>query len=265
MAKNKAGRKKNELSQQEREWIENFFGRADLIYTMPGRRNTVYVGMDYGKRQYKQKRYLLWKTRDLLGIKNISKVITTEQYASSPEKFQRYLSFRQLCELLKGHKEVAWNDQIPKYFCLCELCENAVFLAKGINSSLRSKILATNVHDLIKTNACDSSQDVCKVGECELCLALNLSLSDFDEEKKTISFLNWQREDKNFVKINQSRPFDPATEKWNSTILTIKKTYLPKAKASGILQTAEVGFEAGRGTYLPLTIVKATATCNWMR
>ena len=125
--------------------------------------------------------------------------------------------------------------------------------------------MATNVHDLIKTNACDSSQDVCKVGECELCLALNLSLSDFDEEKKTISFLNWQREDKNFVKINQSHPFDPATEKWNSTILTIKKTYLPKAKASGILQTAEVGFEAGRGTYLPLTIVKATATCNWMR
>ena len=110
--------------------------------------------------------------------------------------------------------------------------------------------MATNVHDLIKTNACDSSQDVCKVGECELCLALNLSLSDFDEEKKIISFLNWQRENKNFVRINESRHFDPAAEKWNSTILTIKKTYLPKAKASGILQPAEVGFEAWRGTYL---------------
>ena len=55
MAKNKAGRKKNELSQQEREWIENFFERADLIYTTPGRRNTVYVGMDYGKRNTNKK------------------------------------------------------------------------------------------------------------------------------------------------------------------------------------------------------------------
>ena len=49
MAENKAGRKKNELSQEEREWLENFFERADITYTKPGRRNTVYVGIDQGK------------------------------------------------------------------------------------------------------------------------------------------------------------------------------------------------------------------------
>ena len=104
--------------------------------------------------------------------------------------------------------------------------------------------MATNVHDLVEANACDSSQDVCMVGECELCLTSNLSLSDFDEENTTISFLNWQRVDKNMAKINQSLSFDQAIEKWSSTILKIKK-----AKASGILQPAEVGFEARRGTY----------------
>ena len=68
--------------------------------------------MDQGKRQYKQKRYLLWKIRDLLGIINASKVITNEQYVSFPETSQLDLSFRPLYEFFKGHKELAWNDQI---------------------------------------------------------------------------------------------------------------------------------------------------------
>ena len=42
--------------------------------------------------------------------------------------------------------------------------------------------MATNVHDLLEANACDSSQDVCMIGKCELCLTSNLSLSDFDVE-----------------------------------------------------------------------------------
>ena len=67
--------------------------------------------------------------------------------------------------------------------------------------------MATNIHDLVEANACDSSQDDCMVGECEFCLRSNLSLSDFDEEKKTISFTNWQRVDKNISKINQILSF----------------------------------------------------------
>ena len=42
---NKSGRKKNELSEEEKEWIENFLERSDITYTTPGRRDTVYVGM----------------------------------------------------------------------------------------------------------------------------------------------------------------------------------------------------------------------------
>ena len=97
---------------------------------MPSRRDTVYVGMDLGKRQYKQKRYLLWEIHDLLGTINASKVIANEQYASFPGTFQRDLSFRQLYEFLKGHKELAWNDQIPRSSCSCKLCENVVLLVK---------------------------------------------------------------------------------------------------------------------------------------
>ena len=74
MPKNKAEREKNKLSQEEREWLESVFERADITYTTPGRPDTVYVGMDHDKHQYKQKRYLLWKTSDLLGIINASRL-----------------------------------------------------------------------------------------------------------------------------------------------------------------------------------------------
>ena len=49
---NNSGRKKNKLSEEEEEWIENFLERSDITYTTPGRRDTVCVGIDGGKRKY---------------------------------------------------------------------------------------------------------------------------------------------------------------------------------------------------------------------
>ena len=73
---NQSGRKKNKLSEEEEEWIENFLERSNITYTTPGKRDTFYVGMDDGKREYKQKRYLIWKLCDLLEIINGFKIIT---------------------------------------------------------------------------------------------------------------------------------------------------------------------------------------------
>ena len=63
---NKSGSKKNELREEKEEWIENLLERPDIAYTTPGRRDTIYIGIDGGKREYKQKRHILWKLRDLL-------------------------------------------------------------------------------------------------------------------------------------------------------------------------------------------------------
>ena len=38
---NKSGRKKNELSEEKEEWIENFLERSDITYATPRRRDTV--------------------------------------------------------------------------------------------------------------------------------------------------------------------------------------------------------------------------------
>ena len=149
---NKSGRKKNKLSEEEEEWIENLLERSDITYSTPGRRDTIYVGMDGGKKEYKQKRYLLWKLRYLLEINNGSKIITNENFPSFTEAFEHELSFRQMYNFLKTHKEVAYNSDIPQSSCLFKVCKNASLLAKGINSSLKSSdILSPTDHDLVET------------------------------------------------------------------------------------------------------------------
>ena len=70
------------MSQDEIEGLEKLLERPDITYPTPGRRDTVYGDVIQCKRQYKQKRYLMWKIHDLLGIINESKIITNKQYAS---------------------------------------------------------------------------------------------------------------------------------------------------------------------------------------
>ena len=89
--------------------------------------------MDGGKREYSK----LWKPRDLLEIINVSKIITNENFPSFTEAFEHKLSFCQMYNFLKMHKEVAYNSDIQHSSCLCEVRENASLLAKGINSSLK--------------------------------------------------------------------------------------------------------------------------------
>ena len=55
----------DELNDEEREWLIEFLDRSDISYTTPGRKDHVYVGKINGEKQYQQKRYLLWKLRDL--------------------------------------------------------------------------------------------------------------------------------------------------------------------------------------------------------
>ena len=111
-AHNKSGRKKNELSEEEKEWIDNFPERSDIVYAIPGRRDTIYVGMDGGKRGCKQKRNLLWKLHEVI---NGCKIITNENFSSVTEAFERELSFHQMYNFLKMHKEVA-SHVLPKHF-----------------------------------------------------------------------------------------------------------------------------------------------------
>ena len=93
-----------------------------------------------GERQYQQKQYLLWTLRELFEIVNgctqISHLNSSEEECFE-SKFNVKLTFRKLYDFIKVYKYYIFNQQIPNTACLREICENAVLLAEGLNSSVK--------------------------------------------------------------------------------------------------------------------------------
>ena len=59
----KIGRKKNALSAEEVNWVIAFLNQPDILYTSPGRKNSVHVRTFSKVRKFAQKRYFLWTVR----------------------------------------------------------------------------------------------------------------------------------------------------------------------------------------------------------
>ena len=86
------------------------------------------------------------------------------------------------------------NSDIPQSSCFCEVYKNASFLAKGINSTLKSSdMLSPTTHGLVETHTCNWSSKDCMLRNCPECLKPGLSLSDFKADIDLISFLHWQQ------------------------------------------------------------------------
>ena len=137
--KAKRGKKKDELSDEQLKWLKEFIDRPDISYMNPGRKDHRYVGKKDGVKVYKQKRYLLWKIRDLHEITNGGSVIEEAGGDSFSNAFGRPLKFALLYDVLKLHKEYVFNRDIPLWSCLCESCENVILLATGVNMVLKDK------------------------------------------------------------------------------------------------------------------------------
>ena len=80
----------------------------------------------------------------------------------------KLLTFSQLYDFFKVHKEYSYNKNIPHGSCLCEICENCVLLAKGLNNKLEDP-LPTNPHDLVEKFACNLNIRKCALNQCESC------------------------------------------------------------------------------------------------
>ena len=163
----------NKLSEEEEESIESFLERSDITYTTPGRRDTVYVGMDGDKREYKQERYLIQKLRNLLEIINGSKIIINENFPSLTEAFEHELSFRQMLNFLKMHKEKVYYSYMPLFLSLCQVWKLFTFCSRS----------SWNTH--IRVNF--KGLHACKLSW--MFKIIWLSLSDFKANTDLISFL----------------------------------------------------------------------------
>ena len=171
------GRKKQELNEDEIAWLTEFLDRPVVSLITPGKNDHVYVGKVDGKKQFLQKRYLLWTLRDLLDIANGCSVVNQDDL-TFVGSFEHKLSFRQLYGFIKSRKQYIYNKDIPHSACLCEICENATYFMKGLNQKLpKENQLPANPHDIVERFSCDSSSEVCMSSKCEKCK----EISDIDQ------------------------------------------------------------------------------------
>lgn len=125
------------------------------IYINPGRKNNAYVGKKDGKREYVQKRYLLWTLRDLLNIIYGVKLEGVSNINTLSDAFGKDITFSSLYNYIKSQEHLIYNRDSHQSSCLHELCKNACLLAQEINNS-RNFHLPTNPHDLVEKYACNS-------------------------------------------------------------------------------------------------------------
>ena len=58
---------------------------------------------------------------------------------------------------------------IPQYTCLCEVCENAVLLSKGLDQACSKKGDTNETGLIVKEYTCSSDNKSCMSSDCEDC------------------------------------------------------------------------------------------------
>ena len=110
------------MIEEEQEWLVEFLDRSDILYTNPGGKESICV-KTYGVKQFIPKRYLLWTIREIFEIVNGSDII--DSYDTFQDRFQKKLTFRQLYDFLKFHKEYIFNRSIPHWSCLVKYAKTS--------------------------------------------------------------------------------------------------------------------------------------------
>lgn len=215
---NNGGRPKNLLSNEEKEWLENFFMRPDITYITPGKNQQKYIGKTDGESRYAQIRYLLWNLKDLFQITNGNKLVDNHGFE---EQFSKPITFRQLYEFIKEHPEFVYNKDIPQSGCLCEICENTVYIAKAL--AQRFNEIPTNPHDIVETYSCESSNRECMEGDCDAC---SIAFREGETEEEAMSVNQWSKVDKKARKISITFSITELIAEFNSKVSVLKSTFM---------------------------------------
>ena len=141
------------LTEEEQDCLVNVFDRPD-IHKPRSEKQCICWEKD-GKREYVQKRYLLWTLRDLLNIIYGVKLEGVSNINTLSDTFGKDITFSSLYNCIKSQEHLIYNRDSPQSSCLRELCENACLLAQEINNS-RNFHFPTNPHDLVEKYACNS-------------------------------------------------------------------------------------------------------------
>ena len=217
---NKGGRPNSTLTEIENEWLNSFFERPDITYTTPGMKDQKYLGKVNGESTFAQKRYLLWSLQDITGILNQNDNGDGESFSS---RFSKNITFRQLYGFVKSQPQLIYNRDISQSSCLCEICENIVYIAKTLLKQ-NGHALPQNPHDLVGQFACNSMSRKCMYDhDCAVCQSMLLNENDFDLQLANQQVLQWQKIDKKVQKSTLDVTFDELIEMFNAQIQVLKK------------------------------------------
>ena len=151
--------------------------KTNLVKKITKRKDHVNVRKKDGVKVYEQKRYLLWKIRDLHETTNGGSVIEEAGGDSFSNAFGRPMKIALPYDVLKLHKEYVFNRDIPQWSCLCELCQNVILLATSVYKVLKDK-LATSHHDIVEKFSCSSSKHCMHDACCEICSSIDINILD---------------------------------------------------------------------------------------
>ena len=104
------GHPRNELSEEKKDWMIEFLSWSDMTCTNPGCQDNVDTGKVDGEPKYLPRQYLLWTLKDLLDMINGSELHSSNFVPSFSEK----LSFSQLYDFIKSHKQFVYNKNMPQ-------------------------------------------------------------------------------------------------------------------------------------------------------
>ena len=178
---------------------------------------------------------------------NGSKVMENNLNSDTFESnFEKKLTFRQLYDILKRNKQYIFNKKIPQWSCLCEICENAVFLVKGLNKKLFPECrLPETVNELVAKFSCSDAAD-CMTSQCDECSSTQIETNHFNAElvldadssaddssdnenevdrtNDSVSFFEWARaEDNKRMKMMFHKSFEESICLLDTTIISLKR------------------------------------------
>ena len=220
---NNRGRPKEILDADEKSWLIDFLDRHDITYTMPGKRDQVYMGKVNGKKVYETKKYFLWTLNELLNIANGCEATGIQPEDSFVSHFGKKLSFRHLYELIKRNKQYIYNKNIPHATCLCEICENAVYLMQDLNKCLPKELhLPTNPHDKVEEFSCDSDNEASMNSKCNICKLPEKIPESGGFETDDINIEDWKLVDRRAQKVFVSINVQEVSSRFNTHVQILK-------------------------------------------
>ena len=175
---------------------------------------------------------------------NGSKIVESDSVMDTFElQFGKKLTFRQQYDLFKRNKQYIFNRKIPQWSCLCEICENAIFLANGLNKKLFPECrLPVTIHELVGKFSCTDDEN-CMTGKCDKCSSTKFTSDGFNatsdrdltspddasnveeegDSEGEISYYEWARCDNNKLqKVLFKKSIEESIHLLNSTIKTLK-------------------------------------------